>query len=104
MHTLISAGIEELFGGGMIGKISEAEPLITRPEIFFSSTILSNLDWNLVLSVIGLALLISYLWHSWQDTKKRESKLVFLVFAVYTIILTVVQIRFLYILRSPREY
>jgi dolichyl-phosphooligosaccharide-protein glycotransferase len=97
VHTLISAGIEELFGGGMIGKISEAEPLFARPEILFSSSILSNLGWNLVLSVIGLALLISYLWHSWQDTEKRESKLLFLVFAVYTIILTVVQIRFLYI-------
>jgi dolichyl-diphosphooligosaccharide--protein glycosyltransferase len=81
----------------MIGKISEAEPLFTRPEIFFSSSILSNLGWNLVLSVIGLALLISYLWHSWQDTEKRESKLLFLVFAVYTLIITVGQIRFLYL-------
>jgi dolichyl-diphosphooligosaccharide--protein glycosyltransferase len=49
------------------------------------------------LSVIGLVLLISYLWHSWQDTNKRESKLLFLVFAAYTIILTVGQIRFLYL-------
>ncbi len=97
VNTLISAGIEELFGGGMIGKISEAEPLFARPEIFFSSSILSNLGWNLVLSVIGLALLISYLWRSWQDTEKRESKLLFLVFAVYSIILTVGQIRFLYL-------
>jgi len=97
VNSLTSAGIEELFGGGMIGKISEAEPLFTRPEIFFSSSILSNLGWNLVLSVIGLALLISYLWHSWQDTEKRESKLLFLVFAVYTLIITVGQIRFLYL-------
>jgi oligosaccharyl transferase (archaeosortase A-associated) len=97
VHTLISAGIEELFGGGMIGKISEAESLFTRPEILFSSSILSNLGWNLVLSVIGLALLIGYLWHSWQDTNKRESKLLFLVFAACTLILTVVQIRFLYL-------
>ena len=97
VNTLISAGIEELFGGGMIGKISEAEPLFARPEIFFSSSILSNLGWNLVLSVIGLALLISYLWRSWQDIEKRESKLLFLVFAVYTLILTVGQIRFLYL-------
>ena len=97
VNSLTSAGIEELFGGGMIGKISEAEPLFTRPEIFFSSSILSNLGWNLVLSVIGLALLISYLWHSWQDTEKRESKLLFLVFAFYTLIITVGQIRFLYL-------
>jgi dolichyl-diphosphooligosaccharide--protein glycosyltransferase len=97
VNSLTSGGIEELFGGGMIGKISEAEPLFTRPEIFFSSSILSNLGWNLVLSVIGLALLISYLWHSWQDTEKRESKLLFLVFAVYTLIITVGQIRFLYL-------
>jgi dolichyl-diphosphooligosaccharide--protein glycosyltransferase len=97
VNSLTSAGIEELFGGGMIGKISEAEPLFTRPEIFFSSSILSNLGWNLVLSVIGLALLISYLWHSWQGTEKRESKLLFLVFAVYTLIITVGQIRFLYL-------
>jgi len=97
LDTLISAGIEELFGGGMIGKISEAEPLFTRQEIFFSSSILSNLGWNLVLSVIGLALMINYLWRSWQDTEKRESKLLFLVFTVYTLILTVGQIRFLYL-------
>ena len=97
VHALISAGIEDLFGGGMIGQISEAEPLFKRPEIFFSGTNLSNLGWNLVLSVVGLALLMIYLWYSWQDTGKRESKLLFLVFAVYTIILTVVQIRFLYI-------
>jgi dolichyl-diphosphooligosaccharide--protein glycosyltransferase len=97
VNSLTSGGIEELFGGGMIGKISEAEPLFTRPEIFFSSSILSNLGWNLVLSVIGLALLISYLWHSWQGTEKRESKLLFLVFAVYTLIITVGQIRFLYL-------
>ena len=97
VNTLISAGIEELFGGGMLGKISEAEPLFARPEIFFSSSILSNLGWNLVLSVIGLALLISYLWCSWHDTEKRESKLLFLVFAVYSIILSVGQIRFLYL-------
>lgn len=97
VHALTSAGIQELMGGAMIGKISEAEPLFTRPEILFSSSILSNLGWNLVLSVIGLVLLISYLWHSWQDTDKRESKLLFLVFAAYTIILTVGQIRFLYL-------
>ena len=97
VNTLISAGMDELFGGGMIGKISEAEPLFARPEIFFSSSILSNLGWNLVLSFIGLTLLISYLWRSWQDTEKRESKLLFIVFAVYTLILTVGQIRFLYL-------
>lgn len=97
LYAVVSAGAEEIFGGGMAGKISEAEPLFTRSDIFFSSTILSNLGWNLVLSVIGLALLISYLWHSWQDTEKRESKLLFLVFAVYTIVLTLGQIRFLYL-------
>lgn len=97
VHAQINAGIDELFGGGMIGKISEVEPLFTSPEIFFSSTILSNLGWNLVFSVIGLALLISYMWHSWQGIEKRESKLLFLVFLVCTLILTVVQIRFLYI-------
>ena len=97
VHSMTSAGIEELFGGGMIGKISEAEPLFARPEIFFSSYILSNLGWNLVLSVIGLALLISYLWRSWQYSEKRESKLLFLVFAVYSIILSVGQIKFLYL-------
>lgn len=97
LHPMVSAGVDEIFGGGMAGKISEAEPLFTRPEIFFSGFILSNLGWNLVLSFIGLALLIGYMWHTWQDTEKKEGKLLFLVFAVYTIFLTVVQIRFLYL-------
>ena len=97
VNNLVSYGVQELFGGGMIGKIAEAEPLFARSELFFSKFILSNLGWNLVLSVISLALLISYMLHSWQDTEKKESKLLFLVFAFYTLLLTAGQIRFLYL-------
>jgi oligosaccharyl transferase (archaeosortase A-associated) len=91
VNYLVSYGVQ------MIGMIDEAEPLFTRPEIFFSKHIFSNLGWNLVLSVIGLAVLINYMWQSWQDIEKKESKLLFLVFVASTLILTVLQIRFLYI-------
>jgi oligosaccharyl transferase (archaeosortase A-associated) len=97
VNNLVSYGVGELFGGGMIGKIAEAEPLYARPDIFFSNFILSNIGWNLILAVIGLAVLTGYLWHSWQDTEKKESKLLFLVFAFYTLAITIGQIRFLYL-------
>jgi len=97
VNNLVSYGIGELFAGGMIGKISEAEPLFARPEIFFSNFILSNIGWNLIFSAIGLAVLTGYLWHSWQEAEKKESKLLFLVFAFYTLALTIGQLRFLYL-------
>ena len=97
LNMIIRTGGDYLFSGGMVGKISEAEPLFARPEILFSNFIFSNLGWNLLLSIIGLAVMISYFWHNWQSVEKKEGNLLFLVFAIYTLILTMAQIRFLYL-------
>jgi oligosaccharyl transferase (archaeosortase A-associated) len=97
LDMIIRSGGDYLFSGGMVGKISEAEPLFARPEILFSNLIFSNLGWNLLFSVMGVAVLISYMWHSWQSIEKKEGMLLFLVFAILTLILTIGQIRFLYL-------
>jgi asparagine N-glycosylation enzyme membrane subunit Stt3 len=46
---------------------------------------------------MGVLVLISYMWHSWQSIEKKEGMLLFLVFAILTLILTIEQIRFLYL-------
>jgi oligosaccharyl transferase (archaeosortase A-associated) len=97
VDQIIRTGGDYLFSGGFVGKISEAEPLFARPEILFSNTIFSNLGWNLLFSAIGLAVLISFFWYTWQNTDKKESSLLFLVFVTFTLILTIGQIRFLYL-------
>ena len=95
-NQIIITGGDYLMGGQMIGKISEAEPLFSRPEIFFSNFIFSNLGWNLIFSAAGLIVLIGYLLRSKLNAEtNNEARLLFLVFVVYTMILTVGQIRFL---------
>jgi hypothetical protein len=59
VNEIIITGGDYLLSGEMIGKISEAEPLFARPEIFFSNFLFSNLGWNLLFSVAGLVVLIS---------------------------------------------
>ena len=95
VNPIIVTDGDYLMGGQMIGKISEAEPLFARPEIFFSNFILSNLGWNLIFSAVGLVVLIGYLLHSKLSVETNEARLLFLVFVVYTMILTFGQIRFL---------
>ena len=95
VNPIIVTNGDYLMGGQMIGKISEAEPLFARPEIFFSNFILSNLGWNLIFSAVGLVVLIGYLLHSKLSVETNEARLLFLVFVVYTMILTFGQIRFL---------
>ena len=94
-NEIIITGGDYLMGGQMIGKISEAEPLFARPEILFSNFIFSNLGWNLIFTTAGLLVLIGYLIHSKMNAEKNEARLLFLVFVVFTLILTVGQIRFL---------
>ena len=94
-NLIILSGGDYIMGGQMIGKISEAEPLFVRPEIFFSNFIFSNLGWNLIFSAVGLVVLMGYLLHSKLNDEKIEAQLLFLVFVVFTLILTFGQIRFL---------
>ena len=75
--------------------IEEAAPLISKPELFLNNSFVTTMDINLLLSIIGFAILLSYFRHSKQNAEKKEAQLLFMVFAIFTLILAVIQIRFL---------
>ncbi len=94
LGSLIQYGLDYIWGGGMIGKISEAEPLVYDAETFYE-VVFSPLGLNLLISLAGIAATIIYIQRS--DGGKRQGQLLLLVWAIYTIILTFGQARFLYI-------
>ena len=91
---MIQYGLDYIWGGGMIGKITEAEPLVYNAETFYE-VVFSPLGLNLLFSLAGIAAAIVYIRRS--DRKKRDGQLLLLVWAIYTIILTFGQARFLYV-------
>ena len=78
----------------MIGKIAEAQPLIYDTKSF-SRVAFSLLGLNILLSLGGIAALIMHIIRS--NGAKREGRILLLVWAVSTLILTFGQSRFLYI-------
>ena len=94
LGALIQNGLDLIWGGGMIGKISEAEPLVYDAKTFYE-VVFSPLGLNLLISLAGIAASIIYIQRS--DGGKRQGQLLLLVWAVYTILLTFGQARFLYI-------
>ena len=94
LGALIQYGLDLIWGGGMIGKISEAEPLVYDVETFYE-VVFSALGLNLLISLAGIAASIIYIRRS--DGGRRQGQLLLLVWAVYTILLTFGQARFLYI-------
>jgi dolichyl-diphosphooligosaccharide--protein glycosyltransferase len=94
LGALIQYGLDLIWGGGMIGKISEAEPLVYDAKTFYE-VVFSPLGLNLLISLAGIAASIIYIQRS--DGGKRQGQLLLLVWAVYTILLTFGQARFLYI-------
>jgi dolichyl-diphosphooligosaccharide--protein glycosyltransferase len=94
LGSLIQYGLDYIWGGGMIGKISEAEPLVYNAETFYE-VVFSALGLNLLISLAGIAAAIVYIRRS--ERKKRDGQLLLLVWAIYTIILTFGQARFLYV-------
>ena len=94
LGALIQNGVDYIWGGGMIGKISEAEPLVYDAKTFYE-VVFSPLGLNLLISLAGIAASIIYIQRS--DGGKRQGQLLLLVWAVYTILLTFGQARFLYI-------
>jgi oligosaccharyl transferase (archaeosortase A-associated) len=94
LGALIQYGIDYIWGGGMIGKISEAEPLVYDAKTFYE-VVFSALGLNLLISLAGIAASIIYIQRS--DGGRRQGQLLLLVWAVYTILLTFGQVRFLYI-------
>lgn len=91
---LIQSGMEYIWGGGMIGKIGEAEPLIHDAETF-SEVAFSILGLNLLLSIGGMVAAISYIIRS--TGALQQGRIMFFVWILITIILTFGQSRFLYI-------
>ena len=94
LGALIQNGVDYIWGGGLIGKISEAEPLVYDAKTFYE-VVFSPLGLNLLISLAGIAASIRYIQRS--DGGKRQGQLLLLVWAVYTILLTFGQARFLYI-------
>jgi dolichyl-diphosphooligosaccharide--protein glycosyltransferase len=94
LGALIQYGLDYVWGGGMIGKISEAEPLVYNAETF-SQVVFSWLGLNLLISLAGIAASIIYITRS--DGGKRQGQLLLLVWSVFTLLLTFGQARFLYI-------
>ena len=94
LAVMIQYGLDYIWGGGMIGKISEAEPLVYNVETFYE-VVFSPLGLNLLISLAGIAASIVYIRRS--DREKGQGQLLLLVWAIYTIILTFGQARFLYV-------
>jgi len=92
--VLIQSGVKYLWGGEMIGKISEAEPLIYDAETF-SLVAFSMLGLNLLFSLGGLVASLIYIRRS--TGPKRQGQILLLLWIAGTLILTLGQSRFLYV-------
>ena len=92
--AMIQSGFEYIWGGGMIGKIGEAEPLIYDAGTF-SQVVFSLLGLNLLFSLGGMAASLIYIRRS--AGAKRQGQTLLLLWMAFTLILTFGQSRFLYI-------
>jgi len=91
--TLIQSGAEYIWGGEMIGKIGEAEPLIYDAETF-SQVAFSMLGLNLLFSLGGMVASLICIRRS--TGPKRQGQILLLLWIAATLILTLGQSRFLY--------
>jgi len=94
LESLIRTGFGYIWGGEMIGRIGEAQPLIFDMKTL-SEVVRSWLGLNILLSLAAVIAAIDY-WRK-GGWSKRPALLIFLVWAVYSILLTLGQSRFLYI-------
>ncbi len=94
LGAIVRYGFDYIWGGGMIGRIAEAEPLIYDAKTF-SQVVFSLLGLNILLSLGGIAALVMNIIRS--NDAKRGGKILLLVWTVSTLILTFGQSRFLYI-------
>ncbi|MBN1236442.1 MAG: oligosaccharyl transferase, archaeosortase A system-associated [Methanotrichaceae archaeon] len=92
--TMIQSGLQYIWGGEMIGKIGEAEPLIYDSETF-SQVIFSKLGLNILFSLVGMAAFLNYIRRS--SGAKRQGRVLLLLWTTATLILTLGQARFLYV-------
>lgn len=94
VSKLLQFGLELIWGGGMIGKISEAEPLI-YDFVTFGQVAFSRLGANLFFSLAGLAALLIMIKRS--EGGRRQGRLLLLVLSASALIFTFGQLRFLYL-------
>jgi oligosaccharyl transferase (archaeosortase A-associated) len=94
LGTLIQSGVEYIWGGEMIGKIGEAEPLIYDAETF-SQVAFSMLGLNLLYTLGGMVASLIYIRRS--AGPKRQGQILLLIWIAATLILTLGQSRFLYV-------
>lgn len=94
LASVVQSGLEYIWGGGLIGKIGEAEPLIYDAETF-SQVAFSWLGFNLIVTLAGLAALAAYIRRSCGP--KRQGMILLLTWTAATLLLTFGQARFLYI-------
>jgi oligosaccharyl transferase (archaeosortase A-associated) len=88
LNALIQFSYNYLFGGGMVGKIAEAEPL-------FSISLGWDLILNLLFSLSGLAAFAIYIARA--NVERRSCHLLLFTWITLSIILTIGEIRFLYL-------
>ncbi len=92
--ALILSGVKYIWGGEMIGKIGEAEPLIYDAETF-SQVAFSMLGLNLLFSLGGMVASLICIRRS--TGPKRQGQILLLLWIAATLILTLGQSRFLYV-------
>jgi len=92
-NKLVQSGLELIWGGGMVGKIAEAEPLI-YDWLTFKQVAFSGLGLNLLFTLAGLAILLNSIIRGQEY--RRPGRIILLLWAVFTIVLTFGQLRFLY--------
>lgn len=94
LEGLIRTGMGYIWGGEMIGKIGEAEPLIYDLDTL-SQVVFSWLGLNILFSLAGAAAIVVYMRK--EERRMQQSLLLLLIWAVFSILLTLGQGRFLYI-------
>lgn len=94
IYAFMQHGADYLFGGGMMGKIAEAEPLFYDAKTLFQLSS-SRLGVNILFTLMGFAAFILYVRR--RSDGVRPSQLLLLVWSVGTLVLTFGQMRFLYI-------
>lgn len=99
MSSLIQQGGEYLFGGEMSGKIAEGDTLLASSDGLFTTSLFSSIGWKLVLNILfslaGIAAFIFYI--RCHKTERFQGQLLVLVWIIATLLLTIGQVRFLYL-------
>ena len=94
LEGLIRTGMGYIWGGEMIGKIGEAEPLIYDLDTL-SQVVFSWLGLNILFSLAGAAAIVVYMRK--KERRMQQGLLLLLIWSVFSILLTLGQGRFLYI-------